>query len=302
MKATTATAALVLLLTLGAAAPALAQPRPLDVRVNDMATTPGGRIAVVLRTYESRPIGQGQVCLRISGRAFNRGESALVTSGNGDAIHRVQQVDAQTFLLQFSSPSGSINEIEGPFAVLYFRARGILSPGQRFSVSIDLRNSFLIDALGEPILINPDPGVLMIRSPSAPMEVEAQGDRIFPGQAAAVYMQTREAVPLTSGSMGLRYDPTVTIGPPVVHISETYGNVEFLVDTSVPGLVLVTFESPDASFGRIPGELIKVELGTLSDVLPGTLSPVTLDPSLTVLVGSDGSLPILLHPGEIEFR
>lgn len=302
MKATAATTALVLALALGTILPASAQVEPLDVRINDMTATPGGRVAVVLRTYESRPIGQGQVCLRINRRAFAAAESAVVTSGNGDAAHRVQPVDPRTFLLQFTSPTGSINEIEGPFAVLYFRVRDNVAPGQVFNISIDLLDSFLTDATGQPIIIQQDPGLLTIRSPATPMEVSADGDRIAPGDAASIFMETMEPVALTSGSMGMRYDPAITLGPPLVQISSTYGNVNFLVDDSVPGLVLVTFDSPDATFGRIPGGLVHVTLDTLADVLPGTLSPISLDPVLTFLVGPDGELPILLEAGEIEFE
>ena len=65
----------------------------LTLRVQDAIGEPGGLVAVVLRTYASRPIGQGQVCMETESaepaqpsNAVAATEGALVFSTADDAV------------------------------------------------------------------------------------------------------------------------------------------------------------------------------------------------------------------------
>ena len=102
-----------------AAAPGalLAGDDALTLRINDTTAEPGGRVAVVLRTYASRGVGQGQIIVRV--RPKRRGvapsgpfvalEQAVVFSAEGDASPvDVFDSGGQTALVEFDSPSATV--------------------------------------------------------------------------------------------------------------------------------------------------------------------------------------------------
>ena len=196
---------------------------PLILRINDAYAVPGGTAAIVLRTYASKPIEQGQLCLEArpvtataSGPATNA-LSAAVFSDNQDtqltfASDLTQAV--QTFVLQFSSPTATINNSDGPLAAVLVDLDATLTPGQTFILTIDPANTFFFDANGDPIEILPRGGRLRIRDPSEPVDVGVEGTDVTPGNVAKLSLQTKEHLPLSSGRIGFVYDSAIAAGPP----------------------------------------------------------------------------------------
>lgn len=314
-------AALALAAALSAVAvPAAAEIEPLTLRVNDAIAVPGGVAAMVVRTYASRPVGQGQLCFlpgcRTRARAGIRCafgyeppisylEGHLVFSVEGDAQSQVlpdKEQFGQAVVLNFLSPSATVNAADGPLTVLFFRVPRSARPGTTLPMLIDAANTILVDEAGNEVVLDVKSGSLTIRAPGDPIAVEADGDRILPGEVAHFGVQTFEAFGISGGQVGLRYDPAIAAGPPVVRFDHRYGNASFTVDLSEPGLILVTFRSADNSLNYIPGELISVALPTSAAVAPGTQSAIWLDPQITYLVTGGDEMPDLaLAGGVIEF-
>ncbi len=67
-----------------------------------------------------------------------------------------------------------------------------------------------------------------------------------------------------------------------------HGTAVFAVDSTVPGRVVVSFESADTSLNRVPGPLITIFLPLSRTALPGTLSALVLDPESSFLEDGQG--------------
>ena len=192
------------------------------------------------------------------------------------------------FALSFASDSVTINVTDGPLAVIYFQLRDDLVPGDSMSVSIDLADSILLNELGDPIPISIQPGLLKIRRPSDPFEIEVIAEDTVPGESMFFSLRSAEPFRVSSGQAAFRVDPSIVGGLPLVQMDPRYGDGNFTVDSSQPGLVVVTFDSPDASLNTVPGDLITVALPSRSDVPPGTETVISLDPDLTFFLDSAG--------------
>lgn len=287
----------------------------LTLRVNDSIGAPGGLAAVVVRTYASRPAGQGQICIITGGLAKAAGGAGAPFAELVDAVVFSSKRDAQSvasirplgqgqeIVLEFSSSSGSINRTDGPLGVLYFRLRDDLRPGQTFEISIDPANTILFDPAGNVIPTVPKAGELTVRAASAPYTVEAEGDKIAPGRTAELGIETYEPFAISSGQIGLLYDGSIQGGRAKVKMSRKYGTRRYSVDRTVPGMLLINFRSPKNDLNLVPGELISVFLPTSADVPLGTRSKVEIDPSLSYFVDPAGDLMPLEFEGKtVRFR
>ena len=298
----------VLVLALVAAGPTVAG--PLTLRVHDAVGTPGGPVAFVLRTYASKPIGQGQTCLQVlpdvgSVQALSGITGATVFSTQNDAVSNLS-VDLlqnpQLLTLDFSSVTASVNAADGPLAVVFAALDPVLTPGTSYAVSLDLFNTFLVDASGAPLQVGSRTGILTVRAPSDPIEVAAAAERTVPGSVARLSAVTFEPIPLSGGRVAFKYDPAVAAGPPVVTMDGRHGNATFSVDASVPGRVVVDFQSADHTLNAVPGDIVEIALPTSTAVAPGTASRLSLEPALTFLVDASGAtLALRLEPGTLAF-
>lgn len=290
--------------------PASASDR-LTLRVNDARGGPGDLVAVVVRTYASRPIGQGQLCIgaRRTTRAastallseaaastdapFVKLERAEVFSAKGDARFSVS-FDEQEATLKFNSPTGSINAADGPLAVLYFRLSNAVTDGQVFEISVDVSESTLFDGSGQRIEIESKPGRLEIRDDGQggeddELEVKVSAGRVKAGKVARVTIGTGAPIALASGRIALRYDPKLASGRPWVKVDPRYGKATVVVNTDTPGLVTIVFQSPDKSLNRVPGDLFEVRL-PVSRQAPRGRTALTFDRTLTFARDDDGDL------------
>ena len=287
----------------------------LTLRVNDARGGPGDLVAVVVRTYASRPIGQGQLCIGAKRRPprgastallsteaaatpaedspFVKLERAEVFSARSDARFSVT-FDAQEATLKFTSPTGSINAADGPLAVLYFRLSQAVTDGQVFEISVDVSESTLFDGSGQRIAIESKPGRLEIRDGGGQGEddelaLAVSSGKVKAGKVARVMIGTGSPVALASGRIALRYDPKLVSGRPWVRVDPRYGKATVVVDTDKPGLLTIVFQSPDKSLNRVPGDLFDVRF-PVSRQAPRGRTALTLDRSLTFARGGDGDL------------
>lgn len=284
---------------------------PLTVRVNDTTGVPGGPVAIVLRTYASRPIGQGQICIETQ-PAQPETEAPIQTATAATVFSTIPDVTSwmtadvnaqpQTVAVQFASPSMTVNASDGPLAVFFVSLSPDLVPGTQYEIVLDVQNTHFIDENGQPIQIVPRHGILTVRSPSAPFVVEANAEDASPGADALISFQTEEIFGIASGHVGFAYDPAIAVGPPVVTMDPRHGAAVFSADVDTPGTVLVDFSSPDGTLNSIPGDLIEVRIPTSPAIPVGTQSPVSLIVGATSLFDQAGKpLPIGTEGDVIDF-
>ena len=299
--------------------PVLAQTgEPLTLRLSDTEVRPGEVAAVVVRTYEPRGVGQGQLCLRAidlpsppgvvegvaskgTGSPFVDLEGVVVFSGEDDAVtaSSFDPLD-QTAVLDFESLSGTINSTDGPLAVLFFRVDPSLTPGSVFELQFD-GETFLQDPTGTPIPVEIRGGELEILAPSAPLSLGAEGDRVAPGMVARIGVATAEQLLLGGGEVTLLYDPAIADGMPVVTLDPRHGSSVFSADVGTPGRVEVSFDSPDGTLNTVPGQLISIDLPTRADLPIGTLSAISIDPASQLEDAAGVELALVLDSDVIEF-
>src|SRR6476661_2576257 len=297
--------------------------KSLVLRVNPAIGAPGGLVAMVLRTYAPRSIKQGQVVLRVVrrpapavaqiGRRPSPGSgtsqpgltrknltepvrpltlvSAVVYSPLNDATARAVLnglPDSQVAQVNFQSPSSTINSVDGPLAVFWFRLDPSVAPGNLFDLSLDLTQTKLTDENGKPITITPRSNTLTVRGPADPFQVEAEGAGALPGAVAELGVSTFEPFPVSGGRFTLTWDPRLAGGPPAVHLDPRYGQSSFTADASQPGRLVVEFQSSDSSFNSVPGTIVAISMPTAGDATIGALSPFALDPEGTWLLDPQG--------------
>lgn len=297
--------------------------RALKLRVNDAIGAPGGTVAVVLRTYAARPIRQGRISLRVRKRV-GPAKSGLTVAALTEPVRPVTLVgvtvysqrrdaksqsnlagapDSQAVQVDFSSASGTVNAADGPLAVFRFRLSRAVSPGQEYVLEVDPSVTSLVDGGGRPIAVEPINAVLTVRAPSAPFAVEAEGDEVEPGEAAELGFSTFEPFPVSGGRVTLRYDASVAGGRPTVAMDPRYGRSKFTVDTSRPGVLVVSFQSPDKTLNTVPGNIVAVTLPTRASAPIGMETPVSLDPAGTYLLSKKGrKLKLAMEDGTLGFE
>ena len=291
--------------------PAIGKDR-LTLRINDAEGMPGGLVAIVLRTYSSRPLGQGQVCFRAvragAGQADADGPFAGLEGvqifGKGDAKGDAlleTTVGGQNIVLQFSSESGRINRSDGPLAVLYMRLREDVRRGQSFEIDIDTQQTILFGAEGEVISVRPRSGTLDVRRKHGRPKIEADGDSVRPGDRVSIGVETLEPFAIDSGRVGLLYDPAIVARTPKVKMDKRHGRRKFSVDTSTPGFVGVEFESKRGAINEVPGKFIEIRLRTSRNIAAGTVSELTFDSSTAFFDAEGNEVPVKLMNKTLTF-
>jgi hypothetical protein len=310
-----------------AAAPARAQvgcAETLTLRVSDAVAEPGGLVAVVLRTYASRPVGQGQVDLRLRTAAPGvaggcagclvqpaaQGAEPIVALEDFAVFASLEDASVSGILedgpegpvasLAFDSPSGTINQHDGPLAVYWLRLSPDVLPGEVIPLEIVPGPSFLAGSGGAPIPLELRGGELLVRAPDDPRLLEADGDDVVGGQLAALAVETQESFAIWSGQVALTWDSAIAVGEPEVSMDDRHGEATFQIEESAPGRVVVSFASADGSLNEVPGAIVQIGLRIAGDA-DGPPVPLVLDPAATFLVGDGGGLPLVLGSDEITF-
>jgi len=296
--------------------------RTLKLRLNDAVGRPGGQVALVLRTYAARPLRQGRITVRVRrppGKqlGLTAAEVAqparpltfvrcVVFSRNGDAVSKAtpgNSADSENVGVEFSSASGGVNAADGPLAVIYMRLDPAVAPGSVFALEVDPVATGLTDAGGAAVGVDPIAGRLRVRAPSAPFAVSAEGDELSPGETAELGVETAEPFAVYGGRITLRYRVGVQASAPRVSMDPRFGKATFTVERSSPGLLVVSFVSPDGSLNSVPGRFLAVSLPTSAAVRVGSSSRVVIDPPGSWLLNRrGGKLPVTFEAGSLDFR
>lgn len=272
----------------------------LVVRVSDAVARPGERAAVVLRTYETVPIEQGQICFRAGSGPQRLPDDAMVVDLIGDSLVQWSLAANGDVLLQFRSPSGGINAVEGPMVVLWYDVPATTVAGQAVPLELDPA-SFVLTASGALRDIEPREGVVQIVDRQSPYRVYADGDQVRPGQWAEVGVETAEPLELASGHIVFEYDPAIVRGTPLVDVPAFGSSAAWSADVSTPGEIVVDFTATDAGLNVVPGTLVRVGLQTRPGVPLGTVSAVRIRSS-SLDSTRWGAVPIQAIDDRVRFR
>jgi hypothetical protein len=293
----------------------------LKLRLNDAEGKPGGVVALVIRTYAARPLRQGRITVRvrrppskalgitaeavaqpvrpltfIRGVVFSTGNDAVTSANTSNAA------DSQSVGLQFSSSSSGVNAADGPLAVLFMRLDRNAAPGSVYALEIDPAATGLTDPSGAAVAIEPIQAELRVRSPRAPYALEAEGDEVEPGETAEMGVETREPFAIFGGQVTLRWSAAAQGGAPQVRMDPRYGRSTFRIVRSVPGELVVSFESPNGLLNSVPGRFLDVAL-PISVSAPLGDSAVTIDRAGTWLLDKrKKKLAVSLESGSLELR
>lgn len=310
---------LALLLALSAAARLPAVVEPLTLRVSDAEGEPGGPVALVVRTYASRPVSQGRLGVRATSAApfaglrdapagsspFASFDGGTIFSAAGDAVGSFDfDPVTQTLDAQFDSDTASINAFDGVFAVLYFTLAADLAPGSTFDLLLETGAfSFLTDADGFPIDWVPRAGKLDVRAPGSARTLSVGAPKVHPGSTADVEVETAEPFALASGAVEVHFPTDVLSGLPTVTADPRHGSVDFQVTFPETGRVRIEFTSPGDDLNGVPGALFVLHLPTSRSVQIGVTRQVSFEVAATQLFapGDPAALDLLLEGDTLEF-
>ncbi len=293
-----------ILATASLAGVSLAGDDAVTLHVNDAVVRPGGTLGIVLRTYEPRAVGQGQVCLRLLG-APGIGpllalDAALVFSVNElPVVSSSFDILNQSSFLWFHSSSAGVNTTDGPMIALLVEVRSDVVPGTVYPLELESADTSLFDENGNPLILDLRAGEVTILDPAAPFSLSADGEEGAQGGLMVVGVETAESMALESGQVTLLYDPVLVDGTPVVHMDPRHGGAVFTTDTATPGQVRVSFSSLVGSLNQVPGQFISVTLPIATNA-PLGVSPLRLDPATTFLFDANGeALSLALQDDEV---
>jgi hypothetical protein len=270
-----------------------------------MTVTPGGLVAIVVRTYTPRPISQGQLSIR-GGAARARGaspfaaiESWTVFSSEGDASGSATlDPNGDQIQLQFASVSASVNDSDGPMLVVYAWLDGSYLAGTELEVSLDALGTAVVDEYGTPIEVELRSGTLSVVAEGTALAIGAEGEDALPGGIARLGVITEQVQRWMSGYLEFNYPSEIAAALPLVAIDPRYGSASLVVQHPEPGRVTISFLSADFSLNHLPGEVLQIDLPLVSDAPQNSTWPVSIDPATALILAPDGNpIPLEVHPG-----
>ncbi len=271
---------------------------PLTLRVGDSEGAPGEIVGVVLRTYAARPVGQGQVCLRrrppsalaAAASPFSEMLGWQVFSVGADARAK-GELDRVGVVLGFRSPTDGINASDGPLAVVYLRLRADLSAGQTLDLELDPVASNLFSG-GLPIALDLRPGRVKIVAPGSAVPISAEVEANPPGVGGTrIGLELPRVLSLSTGRLVVVLDPAFIDEPLEIVADPRAGIANWQVVRGAKGTLVLSFTSPDASLGMVPGPLVTIFFPTTE---PTTgVAPATFVPAASALFDALGNrLPL----------
>jgi len=113
----------------------------------------GGTVIVEVRTYNPKPISEGQICYRFSPSFFSSVNNVTITAAEPDVSFTTDTSQAGVFLIQFTSPSAAVNRLDGPMLAVEMTLATDLTLDAESSIDVDLMQSFMLDAEGQPVAL-----------------------------------------------------------------------------------------------------------------------------------------------------
>ncbi|MFK8017769.1 MAG: hypothetical protein AB8G17_20265 [Gammaproteobacteria bacterium] len=283
---------------------ARAHDHDLLLRVQDAVGAPGGQTVITLRTYSTRPVGQGTICMRfdptlgqvpplsslkgvkVFGQADDVIQSFTTSEQNGALIIDVV----------FESASASINLVDGPFAAFYFDVAPDAPIGQEMEIRIDPGVTGLLDENGFPIPIELRSGELTIRDPALPVEIAAEAHLPdFPDMPVTLSLQTNEPFAIGSGQVGIRYSSRELTGEHILRSDPRFGRADIKMDGHA-GLAIFNIVTTDHAFNELPGNILSIDVQPNPAFAFGQEPEIYLDPAFTHLFDREGRwIPVTIE-------
>lgn len=292
------------LVSIGLLAQAAAHDHELLLRVQDAVGAPGGQAVVTLRTYSTRPVGQGTICMRFDPAQGQVPPLSTLKGvkvfGQADDVVQSFSTSVQNGALiidvEFASASASINTVDGPFAAFYFDVSPDALVGQETEIEIDPGVTGLLDENGFPIPIELRSGELTIRDPGMPVEIAAEAHIAdFPGLPVTLSLQTNEPFAIGSGQVGIRYSSRELTGAHVLRSDPRFGHADIKMDGHA-GLAVFNIVAADPTFNELPGNILSIDVLANPAFAFGEEPAIYLDPALTHLFDRDGRwIPVTIE-------
>ena len=122
----------------------------------------GDLVTIEIRTYNPKPISEGQVCFQFATTFFAKVSRVMVQAPVTDVSYSVDTTTAGVMVVQFGSPSAAINSVDGPLILVEMRLSPTLLPGATTTVDVDVAQSYLFDNTGLPVTVLGSSGTFVV--------------------------------------------------------------------------------------------------------------------------------------------
>ena len=286
--------------------PIAAQDDALTLRVEDTRVQAGGLAVVSIRTYAPRPIGSGQLCIRVRRPRRAQGEvnpdlDLVEVRVFGQDVSSsstfIPDSEGGEIVVEFSSATG-VNREDGPLIAAFLQLGPGPVAGDEFDLDLDLENTSLLNGAGQAITVDGRPGTLQVVAPGSPLSVDFDGEDHQPGDFPTLQISTREGRALSAGALQLSLPESLADQPFELITRFQYGSLQPTVTRQAQTLLLIEFTSPDSDFNEVPGALFELRY---SKTLESGLYPVSVVAQGSSLLDDQStSVPLDLEGGSLQ--
>ena len=239
----------------------------LTLRVEDVRVNEGGVAVVTLRTYAPRPVGSGQLCVRVKRRAARaRGEQpdlelleVRIFGSDNSTSNFIPDVDGGEIVASFTSALG-VNRTDGPILAAFLRLGPNLAEDTELDLELDLANTSLLDSNGQEIMVDTRPGVLRVDGPTEPLALGVDGESHVPGEVPTIEVDTRKGWAVASGSFRLSVPESLADAGLTLFTRFQYGSLDAALVRENSTTMRIDFVSPGADFNEVPGAVFELRL------------------------------------------
>lgn len=291
------------------AARAQCPPGQIPMQVWDVIVREGRPWMFSIRTCQPQGLQQGTILLKRPLAPLPRVRKARLFANPGDMdpppVFTVEPgADGTELSCWFSAFGPDVNTAHGPLLALLM-AKDL--PGERPEVlRIDGGRTELIDDQGLPVLFCPLDGTFSVVAEDAPFVLDVRDHECrAENRTVLMPLATYELWPMTQLETTLYYDETFFSS---IDLSETgtivwdyLDNIEYEIDTSMPGAVHIRMISPEAGINVLPGPFIEIMFNLAPHVEVGDETQLSLSPLHTKVEFKNGESPqIELRPGTLR--
>ncbi len=295
----------------------------LTLRLEDIDARAGETMVLVVRTYTPKPVGSGQMCIRLRRRArraapsplehvagpTRRGTSSVIESidsvvvftPEGDAAVSSELLvgsEGEEIVLEFTSASAGINAEDGPMLAIVAQLAAGAVAGDEVEIEVDAAQTFLVDDQDQAIPLRLRAGELTVLGITEPTEVALELESLT-ADFALLTVETQESLLLADGSLEIDIPGEMLSGPPQASIPTQQGMASVSMSRKGGDTYSIDFSVlPDSPlrFGELPGDLLLIEL-PLADG-PRSSAELHFDPANSSLFAiGEGKLNLDLEQG-----
>jgi hypothetical protein len=273
----------------------------VPLRLMNVIVRPDHRCVLAIRTCQPRGLSQGQILIRRPTDALPVVRRVKVFSTQNDAESLLLPTgDDTAAFTAFTSPSATVNAHHGPLLALLLAPEPSFVPGETLPVDVIATSTELLDANGNPTPFTTFSATITVCDPDAPYVVGVRDAQAMPGRTAVIGIVSFEFERFRHAAFVVRYDPTLLVRNSGSVVWDVRGDVTAQIDSTVPGEVSVTLDSPHGSIALLPGSILDLDFDVSPLAVAGQTSTIDVAPDSALLVDRDGNAPLLeLLPGTL---